>query len=401
MSTVFILGAGFSAHAGIPLMNNFFDKAQDLYYLGELTESEKACLEDVNKARYKLSTIASKANVDINNLENVFELLEMAKYLERMPVEQKEESGWDITINNLKRIIVATIEKSVKYRHNNAERDNYWILKEAYMAFIRMIYRLKFQPKGQINHEVSVITLNYDMMIEAALTKLNTDEARIYGLGKIDRYYYGSVSLNGRIGNALELLKLHGSVNWFEQFNSIDVRYDYFLDHYFEIKQNGTIINNYSSITRNRNLINSPLIIPPTWNKVKESEQLQQIWQTASDRISQADNIVFIGYSLPDSDQVFKRFFSLSLMGDKVIKKIVLADPNAASLLPKFKSLLGKSALDRLYIMPHAFGANQSHLNVIGGIAGLDNYSHALYNFLTDREDKEGNMIRHYTEFEK
>jgi len=36
MSTVFILGAGFSAHAGIPLMNNFFDKAQDLEYATKL-----------------------------------------------------------------------------------------------------------------------------------------------------------------------------------------------------------------------------------------------------------------------------------------------------------------------------------------------------------------------------
>jgi hypothetical protein len=87
-------------------------------------------------------------------------------------------------------------------------------------------------------------------------------------------------------------------------------------------------------------------------------------------------------------------------MGEKTIKKILIADPYAQQVLPKFKGLLGQSALDRLYVMPHAFGDNHSHLRVIGGIGGLDNYTSALLNFLTNREDKGVTMIQHYTEFE-
>jgi hypothetical protein len=45
-----------------------------------------------------------------------------------------------------------------------------------------------------------------------------------------------------------------------------------------------------------------PLIITPTMAKTYANLLLNEIWRLAEDRLMRADHIVFIGYSMPDSD---------------------------------------------------------------------------------------------------
>ncbi len=46
----------------------------------------------------------------------------------------------------------------------------------------------------------------------------------------------------------------------------------------------------------------SPAIIPPTYAKLTGQKWLRNIWHTALDILSKAKKIIFIGYSMPDSD---------------------------------------------------------------------------------------------------
>jgi len=57
-----------------------------------------------------------------------------------------------------------------------------------------------------------------------------------------------------------------------------------------------------------------PLIVPPTWNKAQYHKSIAKVWQRAARELSDAENIIVIGYSLPDSDQFFHYFLPLGIV---------------------------------------------------------------------------------------
>ncbi len=78
MKTVFIFGAGASKYAGAPLMNDFFDRAQEINRAEKIrTGKPIVSFETVLDAISDLGIIHSKAYLDLDNLETVFEAIEM------------------------------------------------------------------------------------------------------------------------------------------------------------------------------------------------------------------------------------------------------------------------------------------------------------------------------------
>jgi hypothetical protein len=76
METVFVLGAGASADAGVPMMQDFLEKAMSLTPSNPDVERAFAL---VAKARSALQLAQSKARLDIRNVESVFAAFEMAE----------------------------------------------------------------------------------------------------------------------------------------------------------------------------------------------------------------------------------------------------------------------------------------------------------------------------------
>src|SRR3990172_7862318 len=79
-NTVFILGAGASHDAGVPMMNEFLDVSRELLTNGSVGEF-KDDYETVFKGISKLQLVHSKSQLDIQNVETVFSAFEMAKTL--------------------------------------------------------------------------------------------------------------------------------------------------------------------------------------------------------------------------------------------------------------------------------------------------------------------------------
>ena len=73
-SVVFILGAGASRRAGVPLMSNFLDVAYDLWKTGQV-DDVKESFESVFEGRELLQQVLSKSRLDIHNIESVFAAL--------------------------------------------------------------------------------------------------------------------------------------------------------------------------------------------------------------------------------------------------------------------------------------------------------------------------------------
>src|SRR5713101_893575 len=76
---VYVLGAGFSADAGAPLMNNFFSRARNLKDDpgSGLSSQEREIFGRVIQYRFGLDKALAKVLVDLDNIEQLFGFLEM------------------------------------------------------------------------------------------------------------------------------------------------------------------------------------------------------------------------------------------------------------------------------------------------------------------------------------
>ena len=83
--TVFILGAGASRDSGAPLMNNFLDEARFLYENDKIDEMFKDDFKRALTASDNLYKISQKSNLDLENIESVYSLFEMGKFMKKLP----------------------------------------------------------------------------------------------------------------------------------------------------------------------------------------------------------------------------------------------------------------------------------------------------------------------------
>ena len=127
----------------------------------------------------------------------------------------------------------------------------------------------------------------------------------------------------------VRLLKLHGSLNWgycpgCKRIVSWDLN-TYFQKHYIDSFSEkgksiyipiGTQLHEYKHCGENK-VKPEPIIIPPTWDKLYHYESLAKVWRQAAIELSEAENIIVIGYSLPEQN-IFRRINCLK----KIIKSV-------------------------------------------------------------------------------
>jgi hypothetical protein len=101
--------------------------------------------------------------------------------------------------------------------------------------------------------------------------------------------------------------------------------------------------------------VESPLIVPPTWSKGEHHKILQVVWQHAAQHLSEAERIIVIGYSLPESDLFFRFLYGLGTIGDHPLRQFLLIDP-IPDVKRKFDELLGVAARRRFQFVGSTFG---------------------------------------------
>ena len=114
---VFVLGAGASAEDGAPTMGEFLNVAEDLEREGRFRDSAQqfAC---AMQARSALQAVLAKANLDPNNIEDLFAVYEMARVLGKMPPQMREWSI-DYVLSSLKRVVTLTLEQTLRFPIEN------------------------------------------------------------------------------------------------------------------------------------------------------------------------------------------------------------------------------------------------------------------------------------------
>ena len=102
--------------------------------------------------------------------------------------------------------------------------------------------------------------------------------------------------------------------------------------------------------------MSTPVIVPPTWNKTDYNQTLVNVWRRAAEELSEAENIFVIGYSLPETDAFFRYLYALGSIGDNLIKRFWVFDPDpTGEVEPRFRRFLGRAVERRFKFIKTPF----------------------------------------------
>lgn len=145
------------------------------------------------------------------------------------------------------------------------------------------------------------------------------------------------------------LLKLHGSLNWrVRRGKNAPFTTDAILHHENWITEDGSKTTPPLTNTGivEMHLESEPFIVPPLLTKQEISKQpvLQIIWALAFEKLATADQIIFIGYSLPITDLATRYLFSEAINDNASIVVVNLKDNEP--LRESYKTVFPKENID-------------------------------------------------------
>lgn len=278
----YILGAGFSAPLGLPVMSNFLIKSKDLYFQDpEKYKHFKTVFDTIRE----LSISKNYYDTNLFNIEEILSILEMGSFLEGKKLKKDFINYILDTIN----CYTPEIKPVGEYTPGNWY-DFVFSGGEPHKLmgyFIGSLFGVSFEMgEGKINGVhgrrvltkigsnagvgYSVLSLNYDMVLEDYCQSIKSK-------------YYGDedFSFNKEISPEWKkpsLFKLHGCAG------------------------DGTIV-------------------PPTWAKGTQ-KKIIPTWRNAYQALLNSTHIRFVGYSLPLSDSYIKYLLKSSVVNASHLKKI-------------------------------------------------------------------------------
>lgn len=304
---IFIIGAGFSKPAGLPLASELFEEViedieshhgKEAKFHGDLetfVEYKTACDEDFDKS-----------NID---LEEFMSYLDIEHYL-----ELRGSKTWSDEGNESQIMIRKSIGRVIHRKTPPADS-----LPSAYIKFAK-----------NLSLEDLVITLNYDIILERALDYI----------GKPYRLFPQRYKSIGRSANTVDsdtkevtILKLHGSVDWFddrhflslkeclsEQGHEDYAKHSVFSDpskyrakpivdgprseddpllHIHRIEDADTYYNSDTDF-------HAPFILSPSHIKFVYAEPILSFWNGMGRAGGYNLGISVIGFSLPEHDEYIR-----------------------------------------------------------------------------------------------
>lgn len=255
---VYVLGAGFSAPLGLPVMSDFLERAKDLYFE---QPDDYEYFKDVFETINELAGVLRYFDADLHNIEEILSLLEMDDFAGANPHRDRFIQFLADVVEHYTPPFEPAESELASWKHGNRsfgpgnpgpyanfvaallgeqvvqQKQNDWVY-----------FRIRGQAR---DHRYSIVSLNYDLVIEQAVGMIS---------GSIQRG--GPPPLTRSAADDSEasvpLMKLHGSVR--------------------------------------------PLtIVPPTWSKGQRPE-VHEEWQRAWTALSSANEVRILGYSLPTTD---------------------------------------------------------------------------------------------------
>jgi hypothetical protein len=270
---VYVLGAGFSAPLGLPVIGNFLERARDQHLLDKMGgEAFEQVFEHIDR----LARIKNTYAADLDNIEEILSILEIDAFLGKA---------------SLRGIFQDFIRSVISYRTPQMKPagplDDSWqhhlfgddAKLRAYGFFVSATQRLAFsKPSSALDvsrivkpdYVYDIVTANYDCVLENVCSYLN----HAYSPTPPVEFRFAPSDAD----TAPALAKLHGSVA-------------------------------------------GGAIVPPTWSKGAHPD-IAPRWDLARQVLGRAQHLRFIGYSLPEADSYVRYLLKSAALESRHLKSI-------------------------------------------------------------------------------
>jgi len=356
--TVYILGAGFSADANIPTLHNFLIRSGDLADQAASRDETLKILGEaiaiIRTCEYALRAATALLAPDPYNLEMLASVADMFGEEEIPGIEHPHVSDTGITGADLRAAlavifavgtfrlggILAPNDKFLggyrgaltpDIRPEKAKvfidtmRSGYNNLSSYHKFALALAFETPIQHRLALRYPIekeayTIISFNYDLLLERAFTDLGIGVD--YGSGISTPEYF-----SGRGGlSSIKLLKLHGSINWHAKEDG-EIQALPLINRNKGLGIQCLLTDDMINISRKIDKRNYPAsfssweFVPPTWKKNPEGP-IGSVWREALKAIRDANEIVFIGYSMPQTDTYIQHLLAAGLIGNHKISKV-------------------------------------------------------------------------------
>lgn len=322
---VYILGAGFSAPLGLPVMGNFLSKARDQFFADPITFSH---FKPVFKQIDDLARVRKAYRADLHNIEEVFSMLEMRSALTN---SSRLVRGFSQFICDVIKFHTPPVKgypgrlpgnwhDFVFGNRTHVPNDHH------YGAFVASLLRLELAEVQGGNADDGgrfVVTHGASNTTSYAVVSLNYDEV-------LEQY---AAHLSRRIGIPLS----------FE----------------FDFCRNGSAWGGGCKIAKLHGDAGKGDVVPPTWSK-GINNNIIKTWRLAHGLLAQATQIRVLGYSLAESDLYVRYLLKASALRSDRLKAIDVVCLDSADVV--------KSRYRNLIEHPGLRFANEDVVSYLKGI---------------------------------
>lgn len=312
MKKVYILGAGFSVEAGAPIQAKLLSEAFRLH-------SENHKNFDPTKFSVFRDFLLKQLNIAYEQVHNI-ELEDIFTPLDRCLSDSSQFRGIGVDkIMEVRDSVFYVIGKTIQLVLNNTTLSKDYI--DRFARHLTQQSSIRANGEYRKADPVSVISTNWDILLDNSIyreiatrrhnavvdyccyisSKDENDDSIKPGLEKL-----------GEGGFNVKLLKLHGSLNWLQcpRCMRLYARFSRKIGiESFEKAISCRHCDTNFPEEKDNHLLASNLIMP-TFIKDLSNPQYKIIWQNAGIELSEADKLVFIGYSLPSADFEMRQLLS-------------------------------------------------------------------------------------------
>jgi len=345
---VFILGAGFSKQAGMPLAIELTPLIINKFKEDDLEEA--LSWFEWLKQRIEWLEAGGGDKASQINIEEVFDLAYFDAIRWRME-QHRCPLG----------------RTAGETPHNQAESIEAWL---SYMEedLINVIWERQKATGGKpagirrfaqnVQEADVVLTFNYDTLLESSLSELSKP------------WHYGFALENGQ---GISVLKMHGSINWLvvernkyqnfgypllfkkedENRNENDCpsgedEWDYVLMRIPDACIGSRIENRDLQRAEKTYLISIAIAGLGRYKPLDKVPGTGEVWYNALKALSEADEVYIVGFSLSPFDTMARLHFAGAMLSrsekDKSVPKVTIIDPCAHRLKPNFHAVFGSNA---------------------------------------------------------
>lgn len=361
-SHVYIVGAGFSKHAGLPLQNDF-TKAL-LEPRANESHPMRPLVEHLGKFVHDAFDHQKEANARFwPSLEDVFPNIDLAANTGHHLGHEHAPSSLRMT----RRVLLARMIRMLDERYALAEsaEDADW------RRLDRFFRKLDTQNSA-------FISINWDTVIERKLAALPKKHSVAYRCGELPATFprTGNVIAEDKTSDgatAVPVVKIHGSVNWLYCDNCRQL-------YWFPPKDGLSV--SMQLITGNEadrlklkdvtgcakwrciNCTDVPLttrIATFSYLKALDFPMFERSWLSAEHLLRQAKRWIFIGYSLPAADYEFKHLLKRVQLSMRTPPEFVVitGGPRAAtdSVYRNYQGFFGRGIRKQENFFPNGLTA--------------------------------------------